>query len=64
MLKDTIYIFQFQDPVEKEPSSFDWSLDMDEVEFNHKLIGYPEESPLKEEQLFMDILNDERNENS
>ena len=63
MLKDTIYIFQFQDPVEKEPSNFDWSLDMDEVEFNHKLIGYEDESPLKEQQLFMDILNDERNEN-
>lgn len=62
MLKDTIYIFQFQDPVEKEPSDFDWSLDMKEVEFNHKLIGYPDESQLKEQQLFMDILNQERNE--
>ncbi len=64
MLKDTIYIFQFRDPVEKEPSNFDWSLDMDEADFNHKLIGYPEESPLKEQSLFMDILNDERDENS
>jgi hypothetical protein len=39
MLKDTIYIFQFQDPIEKEPSNFDWSLDMDEVDFNHKLLN-------------------------
>ena len=39
MLKDTIHIFQFQDPVEKEPSNFDWSLDMDEVDFNHKLLN-------------------------
>ena len=60
MLKDTIYIFQFQDPQEKEPSNFDWSLDMDEVEQNSKLLGYKEESPLKEEQLYNDILNDER----
>lgn len=64
MLKDTIYIFQFQDPVEKEPSNFDWSLNMDEVDQNAKLLGYEEESPLKEQQLFMDILNDERDENS
>ena len=42
MLKDTIYIFQFQDPVEKEPSNFDWSLDMDEVEQNSIILGYEE----------------------
>ena len=65
MLKDTIYIFQFQDPVEKEPSFFDWSLDMDEVEQNEKLWDkIHAESPLKEQQLFMDILNQERDENS
>ena len=64
MLKDTIYIFQFQDPQEKENSNFDWSLDMDEVELNHKLLGYEEESPLKEQQLFMDILNQERDEST
>lgn len=64
MLKDTIYIYQFQDPVEKEPSNFDWSLNMDEVDQNSKLLGYEEETPLKEQQLFMDILNDERDENS
>jgi hypothetical protein len=64
MLKDTIYIFQFQDPQEKENSNFDWSLDMDEVEQNNKLLGYEEGSPLKEQSLFMDILNDERDENS
>ena len=38
MLKDTIYIFQFQDPQEKQPSNFDWSLDMDEVDQNAKLL--------------------------
>ena len=64
MLKDTIYIFQFQDPQEKEPSNFDWSLDLDEVDLNSKLLGYEEETPLKEELLFMDILNDERDEKS
>ena len=62
MLKDTIYIFQFQDPQEKQPSNFDWSLDMDEVEQNHKILGYNDESPLKEQSLFMDILNDERDD--
>jgi hypothetical protein len=42
MLKDTIYIYQFQDPVEKEPSNFDWSLDLDEVDLNSMLLGYKE----------------------
>ena len=37
---------------------------MDEVEQNSKLLSYEEESPLKEQQLFMDILNDERDENN
>jgi hypothetical protein len=62
MLRDKLIFFQFRDPVEIEPSNFDWSLDMDEVEFNHKLLGYTEESPLKEQQLFMDILNQERDD--
>jgi hypothetical protein len=62
MLKDTIYIFQFQDPQEQQPSNFAWSLDMDEVDKNSKCLGYPDESPLKEQSLFMDILNDERDE--
>lgn len=66
MLKHTINIFQFQDPIDQEPSNFDWSLDPDEVAQNQKIIdSYRQvETPLKEQSLFMDILNDERDENS
>ena len=39
MLKDTIYIYQFQDPIDQEPSHFNWCLDYEETELNHKLLG-------------------------
>lgn len=72
MLKDTIYIYQFKDPLESEPSNFNWSLNPKEVEETQKLLDeyapiwkqLDSEKPITEEQLFNDILIKERDENS